>query len=93
MGAIRTALAMDQGRLEKLRTATPKVCVGSSDITVLHTLVWTALGWATFCGPMGTSLATATPYALEALRRAVMAADPFEVDTDPDDPCEGAGKG
>lgn len=86
MGAIGTALAMDQRQLAKLRTAAPKVFLGFSDITVLHALVARELGWVTFYGPMVTSLATATPYTLEALRRAVMAAEPFEVEPDPDDP-------
>ncbi len=89
MGAIRTAMAVDGRRLAALRERPPKPFIGFSDITVPHAVLGRALDWVTFYGPMVTTLGRATPYTLEAFRRALMATDPFEIDPDPDDPYVG----
>lgn len=85
-GALRTAMALDPQRLARLRDRPPKVFVGYSDITVLHALIGRALGWVTFYGPMVLSMAHPSPYLLAGWRRALMSAEPFTVDPDPDDP-------
>ena len=88
-GAMRTALALDRARLAELGRLRPKAFVGFSDITVLHALLERSVGWVTFYGPMLTSLARPSPYALEGWRRALMSEAPFAVDPDPDDPYVG----
>jgi muramoyltetrapeptide carboxypeptidase len=88
-GAMRTALALDHGRLAALAQLPPKAFVGFSDITVLHALLERSLGWVTFYGPMLTSLARPSPYVLEGWRRALMSEAPFAIDPDPDDPYVG----
>ena len=84
-GAMRTALALDQGRLAALADLPPKAFVGFSDITVIHSVLQESLGWVTFYGPMLTSLARPSEYSLEGWRRALMSDAPFAVDPDPDD--------
>ena len=85
-GALRTAMAMDPGRLQRLRDRPPKVFVGYSDITVIHALIERTLGWATFYGPMVISWARPTDYLRTGWRRALMETTPFPIDPDPDDP-------
>lgn len=85
-GAMRTALALDLRRLRQLRGSTPKVFVGYSDITVLHSLLARELGWVTFYGPMVTSFASATDYTRTAFLRAVMVPEGFVIEPDPEDP-------
>ncbi|HUY62133.1 MAG TPA: LD-carboxypeptidase [Candidatus Dormibacteraeota bacterium] len=89
MGAIRTAMALDGRRLAALRERPAKAFIGFSDITVPHAVLGRALNWVTFYGPMVITMGRATPYTLEAFRRALMAADPFEIEPDPDDPYVG----
>jgi muramoyltetrapeptide carboxypeptidase len=85
-GALRTALALDRDRLRRLADRPPKPFIGYSDITVLHALLGRELGWTTFYGPMVTSFVDASDYTVAAFRRALLAAEPFEVPPDPDDP-------
>ncbi|MDA8332381.1 MAG: LD-carboxypeptidase [Candidatus Dormibacteraeota bacterium] len=85
-GAMRTALALDPDRLERLRGDRPKVFIGYSDITVLHQVVAKSLGWVTFYGPMLASMANPSDYTLTAFQRAVTSADGFAIGPDPDDP-------
>jgi len=85
-GAMRTALALDPVRLERLRGDRPKVFIGYSDITVLHQVVARTLGWVTFYGPMLASLARPSQYTLGAFERAVTGLEGFDVAPDPDDP-------
>jgi len=82
-GALRTVLALDPGRLSALADVAPKPVVGFSDTTVLHAVLGRAAGWVTFHGPGVTSLATATPSAIEALREALCDAGPVAVDGAP----------
>ncbi|GAC1365087.1 MAG: LD-carboxypeptidase [Herpetosiphon sp.] len=84
-GALRTVRALDLARLRRLAGKAAKVFIGFSDVTVLHAVLQRELGWTTFYGPMVLTLAHATPYTLEALRRGVMATEPFDVLPDPDD--------
>lgn len=88
-GALRTALALDPVRLERLVALTPKVFMGFSDITVIHAVLERALGWVSFYGPMVMSLARPSEYVLEGFRQALMCADPFQIGPDPDDPYVG----
>jgi len=85
-GAIRTALALDLDRLRRLGDAPAKPFVGYSDITVLHALLGKELGWTTFYGPVGTSFPGASDYTLRSFRQALMEAEPFAIEPDPDDP-------
>lgn len=83
-GAMRTALAVDLDRLRGLADHA-KPFIGFSDITILHALLQRELGWTTFYGPVVTTIGRASEYTLEGFRRALMVAEPFEVDADPDD--------
>lgn len=89
-GAIRTANALNaperRERLRGLANRAPKVVVGFSDITVIHALIAKELGWVSFYGPVLTSFAKPGNYTREAFRRALIAAEPFAVPPDPDDP-------
>lgn len=78
-GAMRTVLALDPGRLTGLAAVRPKPVVGFSDTTVLHAVLGRAAGWVTFHGPGVTSLATASPSAVEALRQALCDPGPLAV--------------
>lgn len=85
-GALRTALALDPTRVEGLSELAPKVFVGYSDITVIHSVLARAVDWVTFYGPMVISLAHPTDYTVAAFRRALMSTEGFQVEPDPDDP-------
>ncbi len=85
-GAQRTVLALDQERLLALRQRAPKVFLGYSDITVIHSVLARSLDWVTFYGPMVISMARPSEYTLAAFRRAVVEGGPFQVLPDPDDP-------
>lgn len=85
-GALRTALALDPVRLERLATAPPKVFVGFSDITVIHAVLERALGWVTFYGPVLSTLAHPSEYVLAGFKQALMSAEPFQIGPDPDAP-------
>lgn len=85
-GASRTVAALDLQRLRDLRPARPKVFVGFSDITILHQLLASELGWTTFYGPMLTSFANASDYTLQSFRRTLMDGLPVEVVASADGP-------
>jgi muramoyltetrapeptide carboxypeptidase len=85
-GAMRTALAMDLPRLRRLRGQRPKPFVGYSDITVIHSLLASELGWVTFYGPMVTSFASVTEYTRNAFLRTLTTPEGFVLDPDPADP-------
>lgn len=85
-GALRTAMAIDRARLARLKDAPAKPFVGYSDITVLHALLRRELGWVSFYGPMVHELARASPYTIAAFRQALMEAEPYAIEPDPDDP-------
>jgi muramoyltetrapeptide carboxypeptidase len=59
----------------------PKIVVGYSDITALHSLLWQRGGWVTFHGPMVTiDLAKgSTGYDAASLRLATTSTGPWEV--------------
>jgi muramoyltetrapeptide carboxypeptidase len=59
--------------------AHPKAFIGFSDITVLHHLIVSRCGLATFHGPMGTTLGTASSESRRAFERALTAAAPIVV--------------
>ncbi len=86
-GAQRTvAAALGDERLDALEGVPPKVFIGFSDVTVLHSLLAHRLGWVTFYGPLLTSLGRASSYTLDSLRAALFDAAPYEVGRNPDDP-------
>jgi muramoyltetrapeptide carboxypeptidase len=89
-GAIRTANALHtpamRGRLGRLAGRAPKAVIGFSDITVIHALIARELGWVSFYGPVLTSFSRPGAYTRDAFRRALLAAEPFEIPPDPDDP-------
>lgn len=85
-GAIRLANALDLPRLRRLAGRPPKPFIGFSDITIPHAILARELGWTTFYGPMVVTLAHPTEYTLAAFRRALLAATPFAIGPDPDDP-------
>lgn len=87
-GAIRTANALRdrRDRLARLARREPKPFIGFSDITVPHAILGRELGWTTFYGPMVVSFARATDYTVAAFGQALMAAEPFAILPDPDDP-------
>ncbi len=88
-GTIRTALALDPDRLRQLRDLPPKPFIGYSDITILHAVLATELGWVTYYGPMVVPFHRATEYTRAAFRRALMETEPFAILPDPDDPYVG----
>lgn len=57
----------------------PKVFVGFSDITALHTAIFKSCGLVTFHGPVVTSLAAADAETVAALYQAVTGAGPMRV--------------
>ncbi len=89
-GASRVANALQapaaRARLRQLAGRPPKVFVGYSDITIIHALIARELGWVTFYGPVLTSFAHASDYTRAAFERALLAAEPFDILPDPDDP-------
>lgn len=85
-GALRTARALDRGRLRHLAQRPAKPFIGYSDITVLHALLGHELGWVTFYGPMLLSWAHPSAYTRTAFTRALMQTEPVAIAPDPDDP-------
>jgi muramoyltetrapeptide carboxypeptidase len=63
---------------EAIRTH-PKAFIGFSDITVLHHLIVSRCGLATFHGPMGTTLGSAPPESRQAFVQALTSATPIVV--------------
>jgi len=84
-GAQRTVASLDLTALDDLVDRPPKLFIGFSDITVLHALISSRLGWVTFYGPGLTKLGTANDYTLAGVRAALFDAKAIEVGPHPDD--------
>jgi muramoyltetrapeptide carboxypeptidase len=64
---------------ESLAERPPKAFIGFSDITALHALITSRLGWITFYGPGISKLSNATDYTLDGVHAALFEAQPFKV--------------
>nr|WP_269078263.1 LD-carboxypeptidase [Ferrimicrobium acidiphilum] len=82
-GAQRTVASLDMAAFESLAERPPKAFIGFSDITALHALITSRLGWITFYGPGISKLSNATDYTLDGVRVALFEAQPFKVEPRP----------
>lgn len=63
----------------------PKVVIGFSDITALHTALWTQAGVASVHGPVTTQLSRGEPF-IRSIRHALMSAEPVRIEADAAEP-------
>ncbi len=85
-GAQRTIAALPDDAVRRLQSVAPKVVIGYSDVTVVHSFLSTQLGWRSFYGPNVCGLGHATEYTLTGIQAALFDAAPFTIESHPSDP-------